>query len=518
MRRVDPHRLQRRVDVALEADRGGDHGAQHAHDPVDLLFEAHDPGLAAVVAAEVQELGDEVPGALAGGDDLLQVAPSDLLGTPVEGHAGELRVPDHARQDVVEVVGDAARELADGGHAARLLELHLEAYAGLVAQAPGRDVPGDPVGALEDLLAVGALRVETRGAHLDPAHLVLARIGELEFEVARRAVPGAPFVEAAVRPLLLGLAEEDGPVLPAQGLRGPAEDRCRARGREGEAALGIQRVDDVGGLVDEEVVEAVRLVDAPEHLERLGVPAPRHDGVVDAPEQVVGLAGLAEVVEGAELEQPTELVVPVLAADDDDLGGRGQGVDLVEHLVARESGHVQVEEHHVAAGVALEEIEHLVAHHEVGHRVPGGHQDLRQALRVSGIVVDDQDAARFHQVPRTAPSRPRDAIRSSVPADPSAASFVGAARRRGGPALCPLPSAAAMRGEGTPAGPGDAPLLRRPPHAPDDVSRPLVVRSLGVGRALPRCRPHARSGSPRGGLATASVVEPPLSPPEGRRG
>src|SRR6185436_13381271 len=57
----------------------------------------------------------------------------------------ELRVADHAPEEVVEVVGDAGRHLPQGAQLLRLVDLLAESLGGALAGPAVRDVAADPV-------------------------------------------------------------------------------------------------------------------------------------------------------------------------------------------------------------------------------------------------------------------------------------------------------------------------------------------------------------------------------------
>ncbi len=104
---------------------------RHLVHALDDLVEVEDHGLHDLVAAEDQELARDAGGALGGVLDFLGVAMQRIVG-------GELAheivvVADDDPENVVEVMGDAAGELAHDLHLLRLDELVLElAGAGLL--------------------------------------------------------------------------------------------------------------------------------------------------------------------------------------------------------------------------------------------------------------------------------------------------------------------------------------------------------------------------------------------------
>ena len=73
-----------------------------------------------MAAAESEHLLDEVARAARGGERLLQIARELGIGGRRIALGGEHHVTHDARQQVVEIVGDAASEVADRLHLLRL--------------------------------------------------------------------------------------------------------------------------------------------------------------------------------------------------------------------------------------------------------------------------------------------------------------------------------------------------------------------------------------------------------------
>ncbi len=67
-----------------------------------------------VLAAEGQDAGDQLAGAPAGLGGLEQAGPGGVAGRDVQ--LGELQLAEDAGEDVVEIMGDAAGERAEGLH------------------------------------------------------------------------------------------------------------------------------------------------------------------------------------------------------------------------------------------------------------------------------------------------------------------------------------------------------------------------------------------------------------------
>ncbi|MEY2599456.1 MAG: hypothetical protein RLZZ142_1715 [Verrucomicrobiota bacterium] len=114
----------RGLDVFGEFDVGGDGGAKHEEGFSEGEGGADGASGLLLFAAEGEQGADEVGGAVAGGADVFEVA----LGLGVCGGAAEadFREADDAAEDVVEVVGGAAGEDADGAEALGVAEALFE--------------------------------------------------------------------------------------------------------------------------------------------------------------------------------------------------------------------------------------------------------------------------------------------------------------------------------------------------------------------------------------------------------
>ena len=101
--------------------------AQHREEPGDHGGRVHDLGRQHRAAAEGEQLAHERRRTLDGPEDLVQVGPGRRPGVELGRH--ELAVAAHDREEVVEVVGDAAGELADRLQPLRLQQAVLRARA-----------------------------------------------------------------------------------------------------------------------------------------------------------------------------------------------------------------------------------------------------------------------------------------------------------------------------------------------------------------------------------------------------
>ena len=127
LRRISTNRSQLRCQDRGELDLLSDQPAQHLVRVGDDLVQAQGPRLDRLPAAEGQELAGEVAGALGRAADLLEILAVGTVGREVEQH--QIRVAENRRQDVVEVVGHAAGQGAEGVHLLRLPQLLFELLA-----------------------------------------------------------------------------------------------------------------------------------------------------------------------------------------------------------------------------------------------------------------------------------------------------------------------------------------------------------------------------------------------------
>ena len=201
--------------------------------------------------AEGQDALDELGGAAHRPPHLVEVLLHRVRRSEI--HRGELEVPADRREQIVEVVGDAAGERAHRLHLLRLPELRLEPLAGLFGPAPLGDVDGGA-----DVAGEGAAGVDARDAvRRHPAILAVgaARAGiDLEglplLEGAEEDIgPDLPvvwvqeIVPAVGRHLVELPPEEGNPLLVdeiglAEGVRGPHHHR-RGIGQGAEALFAL---------------------------------------------------------------------------------------------------------------------------------------------------------------------------------------------------------------------------------------------------------------------------------------
>jgi hypothetical protein len=211
-----------------------DEPPQHRHDPVEDAGEVDERRIRRSLTREGEELPGELGGPAGGAVDLLE-----LGGGPLGLGAQQRRVARDDREQVVEVVRDAAGEAPDRLHATRLLELLLEA-------ALLGDVADDERGRVDASVRVadreaGDRRRERRAVAAATAlRLVLERVAR-----------GDPAHQLGV-PALPPLLDEHVPPRPAdRRLVGPAERPRRGWVPGDDRAVEPEADDRVAGGVDD---------------------------------------------------------------------------------------------------------------------------------------------------------------------------------------------------------------------------------------------------------------------------
>ena len=134
LRRVDADAPEGGVEPRHDLDVLAEERPQHARGVRDEGVEVDDLRLQHLLAAEGEELAHEARGPLGGAHDVLHLAQARVV--RVEAPAQQLAVAHDHREQVVEVVGDAAREPADRLHLLRLAQLLLEPPPFLLGLAP----------------------------------------------------------------------------------------------------------------------------------------------------------------------------------------------------------------------------------------------------------------------------------------------------------------------------------------------------------------------------------------------
>jgi hypothetical protein len=125
--RVAPHVARVRWQGQAQRYVLADQPHQHLFDVLDQVVEAQHHGLQYLPATERQELPGERRGSLRGFANLFEILACPTIGG--EPFGGEIGIAEDRREDVVEVVGHAARELTDRLHLLCLAQLLFETTA-----------------------------------------------------------------------------------------------------------------------------------------------------------------------------------------------------------------------------------------------------------------------------------------------------------------------------------------------------------------------------------------------------
>jgi hypothetical protein len=124
--RVNAHRPGLGFDMSFDGNGRGQGGTEQFHCLLDDESGIEDYRLGVGLAAEGQDLFDQVLGPVAGLEDLIQIPGHHTsFGNTVPGH---VRIADDRPEDVVEVMSDAAGQGADGLQFLGLKELGLEVF------------------------------------------------------------------------------------------------------------------------------------------------------------------------------------------------------------------------------------------------------------------------------------------------------------------------------------------------------------------------------------------------------
>ena len=308
-------------------------------------------------SAEGEDPLHQLGGAVHRPPHLVEVLLDRMAGAEV--HRRQFEVAADRRQQVVEVVGDAAGQRAHRLHLLRLPELGLEPLAGLFGPAPLGDVDGGA-----DVAGEGAAGVDARDAvRRHPAILAIgaARAG----------------IDLEGLPLLQGAEEDGGPDLPVVGVQeiGPAVGRYLVKlpPEEGNPPL----VDEIGLAQD---------VRGPHHhRRRVGQGA---EALFALPQRGFGPLAIGDVDHhAAQCLGPAVDDVdrhPILEPDDAAVGGDHPVVELV---VAARLGAFDA----VADGrLAIDRMD--VVRPEIGVVQPLPHRIPEQAL---GLRADEREPERL---------------------------------------------------------------------------------------------------------------------------
>src|SRR5690606_31185666 len=141
--RIDPHLAELPLQLEDDADVLADDAAEQFLDLEDRVVDVHDLWLDRLSTGEGEQLPRQARRTLGGLDDLLHVRVDRAAGLEGAEHEAAEGVDD--REEIVEVVGDAASEAPHRLHLLGLAELILEAAALREIEHDPDDVAGGPV-------------------------------------------------------------------------------------------------------------------------------------------------------------------------------------------------------------------------------------------------------------------------------------------------------------------------------------------------------------------------------------
>ncbi len=163
---------------------------------------------------------------------------------------------------------------------------------------------------------------------------------------------------------------------------------------EAEAALGVEHVDDVRAVVDNETMALLRVLQLAVHLLNVLLELALVQHVFDSPEQFVRDIRLAQEIVSAAAHGQGGAVEGGLAADDDH-GAVGVVLpDGVEDLVSIDPRHVQIKKEQVDL-LLSEQFKGLLASVGAEAVIAVGGKQMLDALTHSGIVIHDHEGGRI---------------------------------------------------------------------------------------------------------------------------
>ncbi len=136
--RVGVDAIERRIQSGHQPDVLADQALQQRFSASHDLIEVQHLRLQDLLAAEREQLLGQRRGAFTGPPHLLDVGARGMPGFEFLEH--QVAVAEDGREQVVEVVRDAAGQAADGLHLPRLLELFLERVARLLHLRPRLEI------------------------------------------------------------------------------------------------------------------------------------------------------------------------------------------------------------------------------------------------------------------------------------------------------------------------------------------------------------------------------------------
>ena len=253
LRGVGQDHAVRGRDIEVQVDRDGQGGAEELHGLLRQRDDVEGSAFLFDLPAEREDPAHEDLRAVAGAEDLREVPAALVVGRVLRAQLG---VADHGEEDVVEVVGDAARQGAHGFHLLGLPKLPLQQRLLCFGMFPIGDVPGDADdGKRRAVLVPDDPRrhlVPARGTVL-PVYLQLGRDGA-GLAVSGRAGSPCLLAEQSFHRFEGGRREK---VLKRHGhpfRRGPPEDPLRRGADVREGEVHVRRLDDVRDVFRQQAV------------------------------------------------------------------------------------------------------------------------------------------------------------------------------------------------------------------------------------------------------------------------
>lgn len=225
--------------IELELDIGADQAAQQVGRLAENLGEIEHLRLQRLLARKRQKLADEIGGPVSVLLDLLDIREGLIAGRVAQQQ--QIAEPDHGRQQIIEIMRDAARELADQIHLLGLEELGLKAL--LFGQI--EDMDDQPRALFAGL--VGASDIERSRD--------IALGGEADFYGGRQLLVVAGAVEPVQQRIAVLGADETGEGARDGDIGLAADDPGKGRIAFGDAPVSVEQ-DDTDRRVVEEPVKA----------------------------------------------------------------------------------------------------------------------------------------------------------------------------------------------------------------------------------------------------------------------
>ena len=383
---------QRRHQLHVFADQAAQQLLQLGHQRVDV----HHLRLQHLPAAEREQLPGERRRAIACRLNLQQIQTQRILVRHLVEH--QVGVAENRRQQVVEVVGDAAGQLSDCFHLLRLAQLLLELAA-----------VGD-VAHVDDNAGDGGIGQAIDAHRFHDAPAAVGVMEPLVFDDGlARILEGLGHPRADEITIVRVKKVEDRPA--GHLLRHPAQMPHRRRAEIRDPPCGVDQHQCVGAVLDERAEALFARPQRSFRLPALPLFGMERQRVPDGPvERFGGEIGFAEIVGGARLHGLHRHILGASAREDDHRRVEALLADLAQQAQAVPGAQPVVEEGDVELA-RLERVQRLVVRHRdtnvgVGPRVARADELLHHSRMLERIV--HEEAERFvHRVGRCTTSGER---------------------------------------------------------------------------------------------------------------